>query len=252
MNKLLSLIDPYFSSYHTASLYILKIQEKICQVCIVFEPFESKETYTELLVEPTTNTQIFVIRIKSNDVFNLLQQFDSNGFFKLEETPEWFAYSVNDLSTIQILDRQNVSMFGRDWSCWSINSQCSQSLDKFLPTFDFNILYKILREEKGYGNLSEAMTKLSGQSNFVVDSNVAPGIMVFCPIWARVKRCGVVNNNIRICLQTSIELSKSEQLYLNVLTYPKNSQPSARKITLGEMQQATGKNSGDTPSTSYQ
>lgn len=240
VTQLRELIQPYMPSYKVASVYILKIRGQICQLCIVLEPFEPTEEYTELYSEPTTDVKLFVRHTGVEEVFQMLQHYAMSGSFTLADASEPLAYSADSLTNVQLLDRERIHMFGRDWSCWGMNSYCSKSLDKIYPTFDFNKLYKLLREERDYSNLQELMKALTGLPHFIADSNIAPGIVILCPIWARLNRCGVTNDNVRIYMQTLEELSRNDQLHINILCYTKDSQPSLLKVSINKMKGLSG------------
>lgn len=134
VTELMEKVECYFPSYKNALLYAVEIEEKIVQLCIVFQPSDNSEQYTERYNEPRMKVKIYTERKSVDEAFGCLKQFASQGVITIGGSQKRFAYSVEDLNvgSIQLQERVNVTIAGRGWSSWVLRTWCHQTLEKNL------------------------------------------------------------------------------------------------------------------------
>ncbi|MHA1362740.1 MAG: hypothetical protein ACTSP1_09485 [Candidatus Freyarchaeota archaeon] len=235
--KLREKVECYFPSYKNALVHAVEVEDRIVQLCIVFQPSDN-EQYTELYNEPRMRVKIYTERKSVDEAFDCLKQFVSQGIITLGGSPKKFAYSVEDLNagSIQLQGEVKVTVAGKRWSSWVLRTRCRQTLEKIYPAFNFNKLYSILKEERGVDSLRELISELTRLECLEVDAGIFPGVNVIAPIYARISRCGLVEDRIKLHVETVEGLIDKSGLYVNILKFDPGDKASSSKLGLKEME----------------
>jgi hypothetical protein len=230
-------IKPYLPSYKCALAYMVEIEDKIVQLCIVLYPIDVSKESVELYYEPTTRVKIYFERMNVDEVFDSLIQFASEGRITLGNSKKEFVYSPDDLSfgLIQLLEKEVIRVLGRMWSSWGIKASCAQTLDKICSTFDFKTLYSILWKERRVPNLHQLIRNITYLPYLEVDSDSHPSIVILAPIYARINRCGLVKDKVKFYVETTEGLIDSPHLYINILRFSSVTQPSYSQLSFDKM-----------------
>lgn len=65
-----------------------------------------------------------------------------------------------------------------------------------------------------------------------VDAGISPGINVIAPIYARINRCGLIEDRIKFHVETVEGLIDNSGLYVNILKFDSGGQASFSKLDL--------------------
>lgn len=140
-------------------------------------------------------------------------------------------YYLN-VNSIQLQERENVTVAEKSWSSWMLRTWCYQPLEKIYPAFIFEELYSILKEKRGVESLQRLISELTHLEYLEVDADIPLGINVIAPIYARINRCGLVEDKIKLHVETVEGLIDNSGLYVNILKFDSGSQAFPRSWIL--------------------
>ena len=93
-----------------------------------------------------------------------------------------------------------------------------------------------MKEERGKDSLQELTSNLTHLVYLEIDAGISPRVNVIAPIYARINRCGLVEDRVKFHVETVKDLIDNSGLYVNILKFGSGDQASSSKLGLKEME----------------
>lgn len=233
--ELAQLMAPYESSYRCALLYYVQLKNAVVQMCCVFQPNDVDFMYQEVYSEPRASLKIYAHRMDVTEILKYFKESIDSGEIRVIESLGKFVSPVTELVHTQIFNRETIQFMGKEWSCRGLRVYTSKTLEKILNDFDFNGLSRILWEEKSISSLGQLVSRLNLPDQLAISSSQSPGVCFLLPVYARIRRCNVVRDKVKVFIEIAKGFKKTKAIYLNIIKSRSGLLPSSLKVFPADM-----------------